>query len=165
MNPTISFELARAESIDYPEEYVEFEFIEAEFEPKAKKSLIKRAPESGTSMGKISMPLEKWLEVDQKLHQLYNFCEIAVLQRDASKELCASELKKNNGLAKETRNWKIYSEKLEKKLLDAHAELFEASLQNTRLSDAADEALNLPLFGRKKRKKELEERVLGLRQG
>lgn len=154
METTISFEIARL-----PEEFVEVEFIEADFEPKAT-SIVKRKP----SAGQVTMPIEKWLAVDQKLHQLYTYCELAVMQRDEAKKLTAEEVGKHLALAKDARDWKVYSELLERKLLDAHAELFESSVVNTRLSDVADEALNLPILGRSKRKKELHKRVQSLKK-
>ncbi len=152
METTISFEIARL-----PEEFVEVEFIEADFEPKPR-NLVNRKP----TAGQVTMPLEKWLALDQKLHQLYNFCEIATMQRDEAKKLTAEEIGKNLAVVKDARDWKIYSERLEKKLLAVHQELFELDQVNTRLSDTADEALNLPILGRGKRKKELQKRVKSL---
>ncbi len=149
METTLSFEIARI-----PEDFVEVEFIDADFEPKPK-SVVKRKP----SAGQVSMPIEKWVSLDRKLHELYTYCEIASMQRDEARKLTAEEMAKNLALAKDARDWKVYSELLEKKLLDAHAEIFAVELANTRLSDVADEALNLPILGRKKRKKELSERI------
>lgn len=150
METTPSFEIARLPV----EEFIEVEFIEADFEP-APTRLIKRKP----TAGQVSMPIEKWLALDQKLHQLYTYCEIASMQRDEARKLTAEEMGKHLALAKDARDWKVYSERLEKRLLAAHADLFEMDRLNTRLTDVADEALNLPIIGRKKRKKELHERV------
>lgn len=147
---TISFEIARVSEKDTR---VESEYLDAEFVPAS--SSIRRQPTNTI----VSMPLPKWLDVDRKLHELYHLCDIAIMQRDAARDLSSNEMEKVDSLNGELNTWIAYSEKLEQKLLTAHEDMFHLAQKSMRLSDIADEALNLPVLGRKKRKKILKDRI------
>ena len=131
--------------------------IEAEvIEPRR----IRRAPsaEVKPAGAKISMSLNDWLDVDHKLWELYNRCEIAILQRDDARTESHDVELERELLAARLREWKAYARGLEKRLHQAQLDNLELTFGLKSVAEVAKEALAAPAFAQRQ-KRRLRERL------
>ncbi len=132
---------------------VEEETVEAEFiEPR---TAIRRAPAGGTpqpSRARISMDLERWLDVDRNLHELYNLVEIAIHQRDEARAETRDVEELKELVTNRLREWKSYARSLETRLHEAQMENMELTFAVRRTADVAEEALATSRFAKGRRK-------------
>lgn len=142
---------------DEPEEQ---ESIQAEFVEAA--SAIRRAPDSaaGKPAARVSMDLERWLEVDRQFHELMTLIEVAIMQRDEAREEIAGIDAERELAAMRLREWKIYAGALERRLHEAQIENLQLSCAAKRTADIAAEALATPRFGRSRRRAELRGKLI-----
>lgn len=129
--------------------------IDAEFEavPESEHG-IRRAPVASApaKSSQVTMTLERWLEVDRTVHELYQLCEFAIWQRDQARnsELTQSEraeaLEEHVALLSTRLHlWMEENIQLERK---SH----ETELEVERMRRVAAEALSLGAFDRRRRK-------------
>lgn len=135
------------------EPVVEAEFVEA--------SAIRRAPQGASAdsgRARISMDLERWVELDHTLHELYNLVEIAIMQRDEARGATSKAEETGDLLMARLREWKTYARVLEERLHAAQIENLELTFAVKRVGQIAEEALATPTFSRARRRK-LRERL------
>lgn len=145
---------------------LEAEFVEEESDHvstirRYQVSHIRRSPRPGQSgaVARISMELNDWLDVDRKIHELYGLCELAIDQRDhartdmeRARDQAIESQTKADQFASRLIEWKSYARKLEEKLHAAQLEALAARHNAQKASEVADEALNLGVFERKRRR-------------
>lgn len=132
--------------------------VEAEF---VQTSSIRRHPAGAsdeTSGPRISMELERWLDLDRTMWELYNLVEIAIQQRDDARADAGELDSERQVYAARLREWKTYARSLEKRLHAAQFENLELSFTVKRTAEVAQEAVALPAFARRRRR-ELRERL------
>lgn len=160
-------EVSHQESTDPSEgvDAVDAEFVESTAirrRPVGANSTAPATAETTTPAGaRITMTLDKWLDVDRKLWELYNLCEIAIAQRDDARSEAGEIDSERELLMSRLREWKTYARKLEQRLHAAQIENLELSFTLKRSHDLAAEAIALPAFARGRRN-ELRERLHSL---
>lgn len=130
--------------------------IEAEFDEIEKPASlgIRRSPlpTAPVSNAQISMPLDKWLEVDRTIHELYQLCEFAIWQRDQARnqELTHSERAEalEEHVALLTTRLHIWMERT----IELEQQAAQSALEAEKLRGLAAEALSLGTFDRRRRR-------------
>jgi hypothetical protein len=139
------------------------ETVDAELVPEMH-SAIRRAPAGASAAvspraARITMELDQWLDLDRKLHELYNLVEIAIMQRDEAREQTEQVESSRQVTASRLKEWKTYARSLERRINEARMENLELSFQIKRTADVAEQALALPSFSGQRRR-ELRERLV-----
>lgn len=137
------------------------ESVEAELVSE-ERGAIRRAPAGaspGTANARITMDLDRWIDLDRKLHELYNLVEIAIMQRDEAREATENSESARQVTGSRLREWKTYARSLERRLNESRMENLELSFQIKRVADVAEQALALPSFSGTRRR-ELRERLI-----
>jgi hypothetical protein len=134
----------------------ELTIIEAEFEDIEKPSTpgIRRSPlpASPTQNAQISMSLDKWLEVDRTIHELYQLCEFAIWQRDQARNQGLTHSERADALEEHVALLTTRLHTWMERTIELEQQASQSAVEAQRLRGVAAEALSLSAFDRRRRR-------------
>lgn len=116
---------------------------------------IRRAPKVKETA--VTMPLERWLEVDRTLHELYQLCEFAIWQRDQANNRNESAEKRAQALEEHVALLSTRLHLWMEERMENDRENKEIREEAEHMRRVAAEALSLSVFDRKRRKELLDQ--------